>query len=146
MRLPSFITEAHHTLMKFSRNSLRPYAPVLYALLAETLEMLLLAFAFFITAEAVLPGLFSSRISFSKILLTLFLLLAGLVSLGRMLGFSFPLPPNRRGFLTWTGISWLAFLLTLATLGFPTLAIPIIVGTLFAIAYLFWKILLRGEA
>ena len=73
------------------------------------------------------------------------LLIAATVALGRHLGSVFPFTPDKKSPLTWIGISWLAFLLTLSTIRFPYWAIPIIIGSLFLAAHLFWKILFRKE-
>lgn len=123
----------------------RPHLPVVYALLIETIELSLFAFAVVMTAEAVLPGIVSFRVNLAKPLIGIILMIALAGFLGKHLGASFPFSPNKKSPLTWIGISWFAFLLTLASIGFPSWAVPVIIGTVFGIAYLFWKILFRRE-
>jgi hypothetical protein len=136
LRLPKF----------FWKDALLPYAPVAFALLSETLELLLFVFALLITVEAFLPGFISLTASFTKLSLLIFAIFAALVLLARELSLAFPFSPDKKSPLVWMGIMWLAFILTLSTIGFPPLSVPIIIGSFFAIAALFWKILFRGEA
>lgn len=124
---------------------LHPNLPVLYALLLEAIELSLLAFAIIVTAEAILPGIISFRMNLAKPLIAIILMIAAATLLGRHLGASFPFSPDKKSPLTWIGITWLAFLLTLASVGFPSWSVPIIIGGIFGISYLFWKIFFRRE-
>ncbi len=119
--------------------------PVFYALLVEAVEIALLAFAALLTVEAVLPGIISLRLNLATPFLVILILIAVTAALGRSLGTTFPFVPNKKSPLTWIGISWLAFLLTLSTIHFSYWAVPVIVGSLFIIAHFFWKILFRNE-
>jgi len=123
----------------------RSALPVLYALLLEAAELGLLAFALLLTVEAVLPGIISLRLNLAEPFTAILLLLGITAALGRYLEISFPFTPNKKSPLTWIGISWLAFLLTLSTIHFPYWAVPLIVGSLFIAAHLFWKTLFRKE-
>lgn len=120
-----------------------PYLPIVYALSLELLELSLFAFAALVTVEAILPGFISFRMNLTKPLLLIILFAAGTIALGHRLGATFPFAPDKKSPLTWIGISWLAFLLTLSAIRFPFWAVPIIVGSFFGIAYLFWKIFFR---
>lgn len=122
-----------------------PFLPVVYALLAEACELGLLAFAALLTVEAVLPGLISLRLNLATVFAALLLALLATAALGRHLDVSFPFAPDKRSPLTWIGIAWLAFLLTLSSIRFPFWAVPLIVGGIFVAAHLFWKTLFRGE-
>jgi len=141
-------------MRKFSTKKVRerisarwhPYLPVAYALLLEAIELSLFAFAALATAEAILPGLISFRINLAKPLIVIILMIACAAFLGKHLGASFPFSPNKKNPLTWIGITWFAFLLTLASIGFPSWSVPIIIGSTFGIAYLFWKIFFRRES
>lgn len=124
---------------------LRPYMPIAYALVAECFEVAMLTFAALITMEAILSGFISSHISFTKILLLLFAIFTLFILLSHKLSLSFPFTPDKKSPATWIGIMWLTFILTFSTIGFPSLAIPILVGSFSAIAYLFWKILIRSD-
>jgi len=119
--------------------------PVAFALLIEASELSLFTFAVFLTIDAILPGIISSRLNLASLFAVILLLIAATVALGRHLGSVFPFTPDKKSPLTWIGISWLAFLLTLSTIRFPYWAIPIIIGSLFLAAHLFWKILFRKE-
>ena len=128
-----------------AKRQMDPYLPVFYALLLEAIELSLFAFALLATAEAILPGIVSFRINLAEPLILIILMIALAGFLGRIIGASFPFTPNKKSILTWIGISWFAFLLTLASIGFPSWSVPIIIGSIFAIAYLFWKIFFRKE-
>jgi hypothetical protein len=119
--------------------------PVAYELLIEASELSLFAFALLLTIDAILPGIISTHLNLATLFASILVLVAVTAALGRHLGSTFPFAPNKRSPLTWIGISWLAFLLTLSTIRFPYWTIPIIIGSLFLIAHLFWKILLRKE-
>ncbi|NTW30032.1 MAG: hypothetical protein HGB34_01400 [Candidatus Moranbacteria bacterium] len=121
------------------------FKPIIYALSLEAAELLLLAFAALLTLEAILPGIVSGRLNlalFFAVILILFFLSS---RIGAGIGLSFPFTPDKRNPLTWIGISWLAFLLTLSTIRFPYWSIPVIVGGMFVAAHLFWKLLFRSE-
>ncbi|MEI7749580.1 MAG: hypothetical protein WCJ25_01095 [Candidatus Moraniibacteriota bacterium] len=124
---------------------IRSMAPVAYALLIEASELSLLAFALFLTVDAILPGIISSRLNLASLFAAILLLIAVTATLGRHLGSTFPFTPDKKSPFTWIGISWLAFLLTLSTIRFPYWTIPIIIGSFFLAAHLFWKILFRKE-
>lgn len=123
----------------------RPGLPVLYALLLEATELGLLSFAALLTIEAVLPGLVSLRVNLAIPFSVILLLFTASAWIGRSLGLVFPFTPDKKSPLTWIGISWLAFLLTLSTIRFPFWSVPIIVGGMFVTAHLFWKLLFRSE-
>lgn len=118
---------------------------LLYAAAVEILELSLLAFALLLTGEAVLPGIVSSRISLSFVLFAVLLLAGITIWFGGRNGVSFPFSPDKRNIAIWTGIAWLAFLLTISSVGFPPFFVPILVTALFLAIRLFWKILFRGE-
>lgn len=122
-----------------------PLPTLIYAGLVETLELSLLAFALLLTGEAVLPGIVSSRINLSTLLLAILLLAGATIWFGGKNGISFPFSPDRKSIAIWMGIAWLAFLLTISSVGFPIFLVPILVGALFLAIRLFWKILFRGE-
>lgn len=58
---------------------------IAYKLLYDLLFLLLITFALILTAEGVLPGLVSSKISFSKVIILIFLTLASIAYLGKNL-------------------------------------------------------------
>ena len=122
-----------------------PRMSLIYALLLELLEFSLLTFAILATAEAILPGIISFRMNLAKPFMAIILMVAVTAFLGKKLGASFPLSPNKKSPLAWIGITWFAFLLTLATISFPSWSIPIIIGGTFGIAYLFWRIFFREQ-
>jgi hypothetical protein len=119
--------------------------PVWYALLLEATELGLFAFATLLTIEAILPGIVTVRLNIALLFSGILILFASAAALGKVLGISFPFTPDKKSPLTWIGISWLAFLLTLSTIRFPFWSIPVIVGGLFVSAQLFWKLLFRSE-
>lgn len=122
-----------------------PYLPIIYALLLEAIELSLFAFAIILTAEAILPGIISFRINLAQPLIVIILMIAVAAIIGKSLSASFPFSPNKKSPLTWIGISWFAFLITLASIGFPSWAVPLIISGTFGIAYLFWKIFFRRK-
>lgn len=119
--------------------------PVLYALTLEAAELSLLAFAAVLTLEAVLPGIVSGRLNLALFFAAILVLFSVSSRIGTGIGLSFPFAPDKRNPLTWIGISWLAFLLTLSTIRFPYWSIPIVVGGLFVAAHLLWRIIFRPE-
>ncbi len=121
----------------------KPYLPVLYAFTIELLELSLFAFALLVTVEAVLPGFVSFRFNLAEPLIVIILLLAAASFMGNRLGAAFPFAPDKKNPIAWIGIMWLAFLLTLSSMRFPSWSAPLIVGSFFGIAYLLWKILFR---
>jgi hypothetical protein len=121
-----------------------PHLPVIYAFLLETIELSLFAFATLVTAEAILPGIISFRMNLAKPLIAIILMIALAAFLGRGLGAAFPFSPDKKSPLTWIGITWFAFLLTLASIGFPSWSVPLMIGSVFGTTYLFWKIFFRG--
>ncbi len=131
--------------LQLRKEALLPYAGVAFALLAEAFEILLFVFAALITVEAFLPGFISLTGSFVKLAVLVFAVFIVLVALSQAIPVSFPFAPDKRSKVVWIGITWLAFVLTLSTVGFPTLAVPVIIGAVFAIGALFWKVLFRGE-
>ncbi|NTW90039.1 MAG: hypothetical protein HGB37_03990 [Candidatus Moranbacteria bacterium] len=141
VRVRNFLTATREN----AASKVRPAFPVLYALLLETTELGLFAFVGLLTIEAVLPGIISMRLNMSLPFAGILIIFAAAAALGRRLGISFPFAPDKKSPLTWIGISWLAFLLTLSTIRFPYWSIPIIVGGMFAAAHLFWKLLFRSE-
>jgi hypothetical protein len=62
---------------------------VVYKLLYDLLLLLLLTFAAVLTAEGLLPGLISSKISFSKITIALLAVLAAIAYLGKNLNITY---------------------------------------------------------
>ncbi len=125
--------------------SWQPHLPIIYALLIEAIELSLFAFAAVMTIEAILPGIVTFRMNLAKPLIVIILMIALAGFLGKHLGASFPFSPDKKSPLTWIGITWFAFLLTLASISFPSWAVPVIIGTVFGIAYLFWKIFFRKK-
>lgn len=123
----------------------KPYLPVFYAFTIELLELSLFAFAFLVTVEAVLPGFVSFRFNLAEPLIVIVLLLAAASFMGNRLGASFPFAPDKKNPISWIGIMWLAFLLTLSSMRFPSWSAPLIVGSFFGIALLLWKILFRKQ-
>ncbi|EKD46952.1 MAG: hypothetical protein ACD_67C00003G0004 [uncultured bacterium] len=63
---------------------------VTYKLLHDALFLILLAFAGTLVADALLPGLITSKISFSKITLLLVLTVGAIVYLGKKLQITYP--------------------------------------------------------
>ena len=145
MRISKMKIAATRLRRLLAKEALLPYAPVAFALLTETFEILLFVFAALITVEAFLPGFISLTGSFVKLAILIFTIFIVLVALAQVIPVSFPFAPDKRSPIVWIGIMWLAFVLTLTTIGFPTFAIPIIIAALFAIGALFWKLLFRGE-
>lgn len=137
-----------HSTMDFLKRCTDRSAPAmtfLYASLLEIIELSLFSFALIITAEAVLPGILSLRLNLAKPFLAILLLVALAAYVGKRIGASFPFLPDKKSVFTGVGIAWLAFLLTLSSIKFSPLTVPIIVGTLFLIVRLFWRILYRKE-
>lgn len=128
--------------------ALRKYEPALplaYALLVEAVELGLFSFAALLTLEAVIPGIVSVRLNLAIPFMAILILIVLSTALGRKIGVAFPFSPDKKSPLTWIGISWLAFLLTLSSIHFPFWAVPIIVGGLFLAAHFFWRLLFRRE-
>lgn len=123
----------------------KPYLPVLYAFALELLELSLFAFVLLVTVEAILPGFVSFRFNLAKPLIAIILLLAAASFLGHRLSATFPFAPHKKNPIAWIGIMWLAFLLTLSSMRFPSWSAPLIVGSFFGIAYLLWKIFFRSR-
>lgn len=132
-------------ILSATQEKARPSYPVVYALLLETTELGLFAFVGLLTIEAILPGIITERLNMALPFTGILILFAAAAALGRRLGISFPFAPDKKSPLTWIGISWLAFLLTLSTIRFPFWSVPIIVGGMFVVAHLFWKLLFRSE-
>ncbi|NTW13583.1 MAG: hypothetical protein HGA31_00940 [Candidatus Moranbacteria bacterium] len=136
------------TIMRFWKKFVDrsvPAMPFVYASLVEIIELFLFSFALIITAEAVLPGIFSQRLNLAKPFLAILILIAIAGFIGKKTGVSFPFLPDKKSVFTWIGIAWLAFLLTLSSIKFPPFIVPIIVGALFLTVRLFWRILFRKE-
>lgn len=115
----------------------------IYAVLLDFIELSLLSYALLITAEAVLPGIISSRITLSGPLAFLLILIIATGLLGKSIGAIYPFAPDKKSPTTWVGIAWLAFLLTLSSVRFSPILVPFIVGLLFLTARLMWRLLFR---
>ncbi|MEI6650104.1 MAG: hypothetical protein WCL23_01570 [Candidatus Moraniibacteriota bacterium] len=139
----STIRSTGAVFVKNSREWIVSMFPFSYAALLDIIELSLFAFALIITAEAVLPGIISLRLNLAKPFFVILILIALSGLIGRKIGASFPFVPDKKSPVTWIGISWLAFLLTLSSIKFSPFLVPIIVGAFFLIIRLFWKLLFR---
>jgi len=69
---------------------------LIYKLAYDLLLLLLVTFSAILVAEGLLPGLISSKISFSKITIALILVLAAIAYLGKNLNISYSPMTNRK--------------------------------------------------
>lgn len=129
----------------FSRIRSGAFPSLVYAGSLDVLELSLIAFAILATIEAVLPGIISVRMNLAVPLVAILLLATFCAALGKATGAAFPFAPDKRSPVTWIGISWLAFLLTLSSIKFPPILVPVIVGAFFYALRLFWRVLFREE-
>ncbi|MFZ1719948.1 MAG: hypothetical protein WAU28_01180 [Candidatus Moraniibacteriota bacterium] len=116
------------------------YGHILYALLIETMLLILLSFAGLFTLETILPGLISGRFVIGKLIVVVTLLFFFTAFLGRSLGISLPITisSSLRTLLILMGL-WALGILTISLLAFPTWSIPIFLLSFGAIAYLTFK-------
>ncbi len=116
------------------------YGHILYALLIETILLILLSFAGLFTLETILPGLISGRFVIGKLIIIVTLLFFFTAFLGRLLGISLPIPisSSLRTLLILMGL-WALGILTISLLAFPTWSIPILLISFGAIGYFFFR-------
>ena len=106
----------------------------LYALALETLEFSLIPFAIGLTVEILFPGLFNGRIPVGGLIAIFLVILVMTVLTGRAIGAPFPFMPSRKDPLTWIGIIWIAFLLTMVSARFSPYVAPILIFVFFTVA------------
>lgn len=116
------------------------YGHILYALLIETILLILLSFAGLFTLETILPGLISGRFVIGKLIIIVTLLFFFTAFLGRSLGISLPITisSSLRTLLILMGL-WALGILTISLLAFPTWSIPILLISFGAIGYFFFR-------
>lgn len=116
------------------------YGHILYALLIETILLILLSFAGLFTLETILPGLISGRFVIGKLIIIVTLLFFFTAFLGRLLGISLPITisSSLRTLLILMGL-WALGILTISLLAFPTWSIPILLISFGAIGYFFFR-------
>lgn len=112
---------------------------LVYATLLELTEAGLILLALGLTVEALVPNLIFSRFPCSVALAFLTMLIAITAILGRSVHAPFPFIPKRNDPLSWIGIVWIAFLLTLFSLRVSLIAAPLSVGIFFFLAYRFFR-------
>lgn len=124
-------------LEKFKRKG---YAHVLYALLIETILLILLSFAGLFTLEMILPGIISNRFVIGKLIIVVTVLLFFTAFLGRMLGISFSTITSQsiRIFMS-IGLLWTLGISIISVLSFPLWSIPLFLIGFGAIGYLTWR-------
>ncbi len=116
------------------------YGHILYALLVETVMLMLIAFAGLFTLEMILPGIISGRFVLGGLFIIASLFIFFAAFLGRQLDISFSAMHARmlRALLI-IGILWTFSILTLSLLSFPIWSIPIFLLSFGAIVYLTFK-------
>ncbi len=116
------------------------YGHIFYALLVETILLMLLSFAGLFTLETILPGLISGRFIIGKLIIVVTLLFFFTALLGRYLGISFPMTisSSLRALLIIGGL-WALGILTISLLAFPIWSIPLFLISFATIGYIFWK-------
>lgn len=116
------------------------YGHILYALLIETILLILFSFAGLFTLETILPGLISGRFIIGKLIIVVTLLFFFTAFLGQYLGISFPMTisSSLRALLIIGGL-WALGILTISLLAFPTWSIPLFLISFGLIGYFFWK-------
>lgn len=118
------------------------YGHILYALLIETILLLLISFVGLFTMETILPGIISIRFTIGKLIVVSTLLIIFATSLGQHLGISFPLSSSMHSrILLIGGLLWTLGILTLSLLSFPPWSIPLFLLSFGTIGYFFYKIL-----
>lgn len=118
---------------------------VVYALLAETLFLGLLAFVGLFTIETLLPTFVTVRFSITKFFLGLSLLTFLLAALGQLIDIEFTLRIKKTSPLLWLGMLWAFAILTISLYKFPLFLIPFLILGFFATGYLFVKIFLEEK-
>lgn len=116
------------------------YGHILYALLIETILLMLLSFAGLFTLETILPGLISGRFIIGKLIIVVTLLFFFTAFLGRYLSISFPMTisSSLRALLIIGGL-WALGIIMISLLAFPTWSIPLFLISFATIGYIFWK-------
>lgn len=116
------------------------YGHILYALLIETILLMLLSFAGLFTLETILPGLISGRFVIGKLIIIVSLLIFFTAYLGQKLSISSPMTTYRsfRTLLVIGGL-WALGILTISLLSFPHWSIPIFLLSFGAIGYFFFR-------
>jgi hypothetical protein len=131
-----------HSFIRKNFEKLREngFLAIVYALLIEATLLLVLSFAALFTLETILPGLISGRFVIGKLIIIATLLIFLSVSLGRILGISFPLVFSRffKSILIGIGI-WTLGILTISLLSFPLWSIPLFLISFGTIGYFFWR-------
>lgn len=112
---------------------------LIYAICLELTEVAFAVLILGLTAEALLPGLvFGSPIPL--VFLFVFVgLLSGDMILGRRIPAPFPFIPRRDDPLTWIGIVWIAFLLTMFSARISPLLAPVSISVFFFLAWHFFR-------
>jgi hypothetical protein len=108
----------------------------LYKILGDILTVLLVALALLILSESLMPGLVSVYLSFTRLILAVFAVLASMIYLGKINNLSFDRKKEKTAF--WSGLMFFFAVLTInALLKFSVWEIAIIATTsIFLIYYL----------
>lgn len=112
---------------------------LVYAVFLELTEIGLILLALGLTIEALVPNLIFSQFLCSIALSLLAALIAATAILGRSVRAPFPFIPKRSDPLSWIGIVWIAFLITMFSARISPLLAPPVVGVFFFLAYHFFR-------
>ena len=120
-----------------------------YKLLSDALSLWLVVFFAFLVLDGLVPGYFAAFVSFTKIIVVLFALLAGCAFLGRRTGASYAFAPTQplrknKSAVAALVISVLLIINATKSLDIPSIVIVAIVTLVILI--LFYKIFILDEA
>lgn len=117
----------------------------LYKILGDIMILLLLSLALFLLSEGIMPGLVSSFLSFTRLILIIFAVLGGIIYLGKLNEISFDLENKKTVFLG----GFLVFsvmLIVNSILKFSLIEIGIItIASIFLLFYLYRNYLTESE-
>lgn len=117
----------------------------LYKILGDIMVLLLLSLALLLLSEGIMPGLVSSFLSFTRLILIIFAVLGGIIYLGKLNEISFDLENKKTVFLG----GFLVFsvmLIVNSILKFSLIEIGIItIASIFLLFYLYKNYLTESE-
>ncbi len=144
-RLPVTHTERRIVTKMATLFADRPFRSLVYAITLELTEVFLFLIAIGLSAEVLAPGIITSRLSPLPVLVCLVVLIAISILFGRSIRAPFPYIPNRRDSLTWIGIVWIAFLLTMLSARVSPFLAPFIIGPFFFGAMILFRFLRKKQ-
>ncbi|MDO8529363.1 MAG: hypothetical protein Q7S18_01715 [bacterium] len=114
----------------------------LYKLLNDVLILLIISFALLLVSESVMPGLISSHFSFTRLTLTVFVVLGMIIYLGKLNEISFEIE-NKKTVLLYSLIIFSILLIINSLLKFAWWEIIIITTAAFSVVFYLYKITLK---